>query len=57
MSKVEIGQKLRMSRFKISKLIDDSIREGIVKIDIQDMEGTYLDLENADIELISNKIY
>lgn len=47
LSKTDIGNKLRMSRLKVSKLLEDSIREGIVKISIQDMEGTYLDLEDA----------
>lgn len=47
MSKIDIGNKLRMSRLKVSKLLKDSIREGIVKISIQDMEGTYLDIEDA----------
>ncbi len=47
LSKTDIGSKLRMSRLRVSKLLKDSIREGIVKISIQDMEGTYLDLEDA----------
>ena len=47
MSKIDIGNKLRMSRLKVSRLLEDSIKEGIVKISIKDMEGTYLDLEDA----------
>lgn len=46
LSKKEIGENLRISRFKVAKLLEDAVEEGIVKIDIKEPENTYIDLEN-----------
>ncbi len=49
LSKIEIGEKLRISRFKVAKLLEDALREGIVKIHIAQPENTYFDIE-TDLE-------
>jgi DNA-binding transcriptional regulator LsrR (DeoR family) len=49
LSKKEIGENLRISRFKVAKLLEDAVKEGIVKIDIKEPENTYIDVEN-DLE-------
>lgn len=47
LSKVDIGKKLRISRFKVANLIDEALREGLVKITINEPSHTFLDLENC----------
>lgn len=47
LSKKEIGEKLRLSRFKVAKLLEDALKEGMVNINIREIKGTYLDLEDA----------
>ena len=47
LSKIEIGKKLRISRFKVANLLDEAIKEGIVTIDIREPVDTYMDLENS----------
>lgn len=47
LSKVDIGKKLRISRFKVANLIDEALREGLVKITINEPSLTFLDLENS----------
>lgn len=46
LSKVEIGENLRISRFKVAKLIEDAVKEGIVKIEIQQPQNSHIGLEN-----------
>lgn len=46
LSKVDISKKLRTSRFKIARLLEDAVKEGIVTINIKEPKNTYLDLEN-----------
>jgi DNA-binding transcriptional regulator LsrR (DeoR family) len=46
MSKVEIGEKLRISRFKVAEYLEKARHEGIVKIIIEDNFNDYTDLEN-----------
>ncbi len=45
-SKIEIGEKLRISRLKVASLLEDAISDGIVKITINEPENYYIDLEN-----------
>ena len=47
LSKKDIGQNLRLSRFKVAKLLDDALKEGIVTINIKEPENSYIDLENV----------
>ena len=47
LSKIEIGKKLRISRFKVAKLLDEAVKEGVVNITINEPKDTYLDLENS----------
>ena len=47
LSKVEIGRNLRISRFRVAKLIEDAVREGTVTIDIKEPEDSFTELENA----------
>jgi deoxyribonucleoside regulator len=47
LSKVEIGKNLRISRFRVAKLIEDAVREGTVIIDIKEPENTFTELENS----------
>ena len=47
LSKIEIGKKLRISRFKVAKLLDEAVKEGVVNITINEPKNTYLDLENS----------
>lgn len=46
LSKIEISKNLRISRFKVAKLIDDAVKEGIVKINIEEPKNNFIDLEN-----------
>lgn len=46
LSKIDIGKKLRISRFKVAELLDRALKEGIVEITINEPEHTFLDLEN-----------
>ncbi|MGM0366878.1 MAG: sugar-binding transcriptional regulator [Actinomycetota bacterium] len=46
LSKIEIGKKLRISRFKVANLLDEAVREGIVTIDIKEPEDSFMNLEN-----------
>jgi len=45
-SKIEIGEKLRISRLKVASLLEDAVSEGIVKITINEPENSFIDLEN-----------
>lgn len=47
LSKIEIGEKVRMSRFKVAKVIDDAVSDGIVNIRIKQLPHSFIDLENA----------
>jgi len=47
LSKIEIGKKLRISRFKVADLLDQALKEGIVEITINEPSHTFLDLENS----------
>jgi len=47
LSKKEIGEHLRISRFKVAKLLEDAVAEGIVTINIKEPENTYIELENS----------
>jgi DNA-binding transcriptional regulator LsrR (DeoR family) len=46
LSKVDIGKKLRISRFKVAGLLEDAVKEGIVKIFINEPKESFIDLEN-----------
>jgi len=46
-SKVDIGKKLRISRFKVADLLGQALKEGIVEIIINEPSHTFLDLENS----------
>ena len=46
LSKIEIGEKLRISRLKVASLLEDAIKEGIVKIFINEPKESFIDLEN-----------
>ena len=45
MSKVEIGKKLRISRFKVAEYLEKARQENLVKITINDNVNDYTDLE------------
>ena len=45
-SKIQISEKLRISRFKVAKILEDAVKEGIVTIHIKEPENAYIDLEN-----------
>ena len=47
LSKVEIAEKTRLSRFKVAKILDQAVDEGIVSITVKDLPGAHLDLENS----------
>lgn len=47
LSKIEIGEKVRMSRFKVAKILEDSVAEGVVEINIKSIPNSHIDLENA----------
>jgi len=46
LSKIEIGEKLRISRLKVAGLLEDAVKEGIVKIFINEPKESFIDLEN-----------
>jgi len=46
-SKIDIGKKLRISRFKVADLLDQALKEGIVEITINEPSHTFLDLESS----------
>lgn len=46
LSKVEIADKTRLSRFKVAKILEDAVSTGIVEISIKVPPGTHLDLES-----------
>ncbi len=46
LSKIDIGEHLRLSRFKVAKLLEDAVKEGIVTIHIKEPENAHIDLEN-----------
>ena len=46
LSKIEIGEKLRISRLKVASLLEDAVKEGIVKIIINEPKESFIDLEN-----------
>lgn len=46
LSKIEIGEKLRISRLKVAALLEDAIKEGIIKIFINEPKESFIDLEN-----------
>ncbi len=47
LSKIEIGKKLRISRFKVAQLLEDALKDGMVKIIINEPQNTFLDLESS----------
>jgi len=47
LSKIDIGKKLRISRFKVADLLAQALKEGIVEITINEPSHTFLDLENS----------
>ncbi|MBN1837962.1 MAG: hypothetical protein JW820_19040 [Spirochaetales bacterium] len=47
LSKIEIGRNLRISRFRVAKLIETAVREGTVTIEIKEPDNTFTELENA----------
>ena len=46
LSKVEIAEKTRISRFKVAKILEDAVEEGIVEIKVKDLPGSWFELEN-----------
>jgi deoxyribonucleoside regulator len=46
LSKIEIGEKLRISRLKVASLLESAFKDGIVKIIINEPENSFIDLEN-----------
>ncbi len=46
MSKIGIGRKLRISRFKVAQYLNEALNEGLVEIDILDNSDFSTDLEN-----------
>ena len=46
MSKIEIGRKLRISRFKVAHYLKEALNEGLVEINIIDDPDSSKDLEN-----------
>lgn len=46
LSKIEIGEKLRISRLKVASLLESAVKDGIVKIIINEPENSFIDLEN-----------
>ena len=47
LSKIEIADKLRISRFKVAKILEEAVSEGIVNIIINEPADSYMDLESA----------
>jgi len=46
LSKVEIGKKLRISRLTVAQCLDNALKEGLVKITIDEPKNSFIDLEN-----------
>ncbi|HAK44516.1 MAG TPA: hypothetical protein DCO79_01155 [Spirochaeta sp.] len=46
LSKVEIAEKTRLSRFKVAKILEDAVSSGIVEINIKAPPGSHLELES-----------
>ena len=46
MSKIEIGRKLRISRFKVARYLNEALSEGLVEINIIDNSDSSIDLED-----------
>lgn len=46
LSKIEISKNLRISRFKVARLLESAVEKGIVTINIEEPENIYIDLEN-----------
>ncbi|MHB1253562.1 MAG: sugar-binding transcriptional regulator [Candidatus Humimicrobiaceae bacterium] len=46
LSKMEIGEKLRISRLKVAALLEEAVKDGIVKIIINEPNESFIDLEN-----------
>ena len=46
LSKIEIGEKLRISRLKVAYLLERAAADGIVKIIINEPENSFIDIEN-----------
>jgi len=46
LSKIEIGEKLRISRLKVANLLERAVTDGIVKITINEPENSFIDIEN-----------
>jgi DNA-binding transcriptional regulator LsrR (DeoR family) len=46
LSKREIGNRLKISRFKVTRLLEEALNEGLVKIIINEPKDSYLELEN-----------
>ncbi len=47
LSKVEIAEKTRFSRFKIAKILEDAVADGTVQIKIRELPGAHFELESA----------
>ncbi|MHB1275559.1 MAG: hypothetical protein ACYC0D_06675, partial [Candidatus Humimicrobiaceae bacterium] len=45
LSKMEIGEKLRISRLKVAGLLEEAVKDGIVKIIINEPKESFIDLE------------
>ncbi len=47
LSKQEIGSRLKISRFKVTRFLEEALNEGMVKIIINEPENSYMEIENA----------
>ncbi|MCL5986019.1 MAG: sugar-binding transcriptional regulator [Actinobacteria bacterium] len=47
MNKIDIGKKLKVSRFKVARLLDDAINEGLVEIVIHKKPDNFQELEDS----------
>jgi deoxyribonucleoside regulator len=46
MSKIEISKNLKISRFKVSKILEEALKEGIVNISIAEKKDSFMETEN-----------
>ena len=44
-SKIDIADKMRLSRFKVAKILEDAVNDGTVRIIIKDIPNSHIDLE------------
>ncbi len=44
-SKIDIAQKMRLSRFRVAKVLEDAVKDGTVKIIIKEAPNSHVDLE------------